>query len=72
MTNEGENELIKAVSEWVKRHPEPKKKVLVVGDNTYSPEEILEEMKQGTEFGKQQLQSIYQLAVELFMRRQEK
>jgi len=62
------DELIDAMETWLKAHPNPRAKALVVGKRMFSAEEILDEMKKGTRMGKMFKKNIMQYATEMFMR----
>ena len=62
------DELIDAMETWLKAHPNPQAKLLVVGKRTFSAEDILGEMKKGTRMGKTFRKNIMQYATEMFVR----
>ena len=63
-----EDEIIQALGNWVKEHPDAEKPILFVTDGKgkgYSPKQILDEIKRGTEFGKMQKEEIIKMAADL-------
>jgi hypothetical protein len=69
------NRLAELLAVWVRLHPEPDSPELAFAGRTYTPEEILEEVRSGTEFGEDLGNFLYESAretnvqVEEFIRR---
>lgn len=42
-------EVIQKIERWVDSHPSPDEPLLVIGKNSYSPRQILEEARRGNE-----------------------
>jgi hypothetical protein len=65
------DEIIQAMEEWVERHPTPDEPILHIGNGTecksYSPRQILNEMKQGTEFGRRKKEEIIKTVIEFLL-----
>jgi len=63
------DELVEAMEKWLKNHPNPGAKILIVGSRTFSAAEALDEIKADTSMGKTFRQNIMQVATELFLKR---
>lgn len=62
-----EDYIIKAIEEWVNKHPAPDKPILQLGGTgqVYSPRKLLEEMQKDTDIGQKHKKMIIQLAVDI-------
>ena len=47
-----EQEVINELEGWVANHPTPDEPMLAAGHNSYSPRQILDEVRKGGELGK--------------------
>lgn len=46
-----DDKLIKEITDWASKHPNPDEPLLVIGYDSYSPKQILDEVMQGTTLG---------------------
>lgn len=46
-----DQEVIRELENWVAAHSKPDKSLLIIGKTSYSPNQILEEVKKATELG---------------------
>jgi DNA-binding NtrC family response regulator len=63
-----EDEIVRAVSEWVEKHPRPDTKLMVAGTEEYSPRDILEHIAAGTDFGRRQRRTLIKMTVDMLSR----
>lgn len=63
-----EDEIVRAVREWVEKHPRPDAKFVVAGAEEYSPRDILEHIAAGTDFGRRQRRTFIKMTVDMLSR----
>jgi len=59
------DEIVKALQDWIDRHPEPDKKLYFAGDKGVSAREMLEHIKNGTDLGQEYLQALTKLTLDM-------
>jgi len=62
------DELIEAIEKWLKAHPNPREKILVVGSREFSAVEVLDEIKKNTRMGQMFRRNIMQYATGMFLK----
>lgn len=62
------DELVEAMERWLKAHPNPREKILIVGVREFSAAEVLDEIKKDTRMGKTFRRNIMQYATEMFLK----
>lgn len=61
----GEDQLIKALEGWIRRHPNPKEKLFFSGELSFSAKEIVDEIKKGSSQGKKFRDAIMDLTLDI-------
>jgi hypothetical protein len=51
------------IKNWANSHPYPDQALIITGYRTYSPKQILEEIKNGTDFGNLQKQALKEILI---------
>ena len=61
--NVNKDNLVNTLEIWIKKHPDPDKKLFFSGGESLSPREIFEEVKEGTKKGKEFRKAILMTAL---------